>query len=97
MTSLKQSRMHRYARPVILRSSGRWFKWHLKDSLDVIDHPTLITSGLVKGSEACREAARDAARAYNLQYVAPPEPKVERWQIQPTCSKAGEFTEAFRR
>lgn len=91
MTLSKSTRIHRYARPVIRHSSGRWFKWFLADSLHCqLTHPSIPCSGLVKGSEACKTEARNAARLYNETYVKPEAKAVPSSECKPSCARREE-------
>lgn len=88
----------RIARAGVRRRTGGYFDWWIKDSFNcVLSHPTLVVSGFEKAREKATRLAAQAARDYNATFRPKVYPPVPKHMFKPTCAKAGEHCEGFKR
>jgi len=79
----------RHARAVVRRSSGKWYCWHLGDTFGgKLFHPSIVTEGMEKGAEHCKNVARAAARKFNEQYVEVKVHPPAISDVNPSCERA---------
>ncbi len=80
--------MKRTARPVIRHSTGKWYNWHLADSFGgKLFHSSIHTEGMEKGSGACKEVARKAAKEFNAAHVEADVHRPDMSEIKPSCER----------